>query len=120
MRSPPPMRKTCRQTEGRQGYSPDGLERCSHIAEVIGSSPIVPTPIRKAELLTLSQLGFLIFQAYQRCCLKQASQINRHHIHANSSSLPANLKKKGRTAQLTTIARRLYKGTPMLEDGSAR
>lgn len=28
---------------GRQGYSPDGLERCSHIAEVIGSSPIIPT-----------------------------------------------------------------------------
>ena len=27
-----------------QGRSPVGLERCSHIAEVIGSSPIVPTP----------------------------------------------------------------------------
>ena len=26
-----------------QGHSPVGLERCSHIAEVIGSSPIVPT-----------------------------------------------------------------------------
>ena len=30
--------------EGIQGRSPAGLERCSHIAEVIGSSPIVPTP----------------------------------------------------------------------------
>lgn len=27
----------------RKGRSPVGLERCSHIAEVIGSSPIVPT-----------------------------------------------------------------------------
>ena len=26
-----------------KGRSPVGLERCSHIAEVIGSSPIVPT-----------------------------------------------------------------------------
>ena len=26
-----------------EGHSPVGLERCSHIAEVIGSSPIVPT-----------------------------------------------------------------------------
>ena len=26
-----------------QGRSPAGLERCSHIAEVIGSNPIVPT-----------------------------------------------------------------------------
>ena len=27
----------------RQGHSPVGLERCSHIAEVPGSSPGVPT-----------------------------------------------------------------------------
>ena len=31
----------------RKGRSPVGLERCSHIAEVIGSSPIVPTSIFK-------------------------------------------------------------------------
>ena len=31
-----------------QGRSPVGLERCSHIAEVIGSSPIVPTLFNRA------------------------------------------------------------------------
>lgn len=34
---------------GKQGYSPDGLERCSHIAEVIGSSPIIPTRPKKVQ-----------------------------------------------------------------------
>ena len=33
----------CNANEDRQGHSPAGLERCSHIAEVIGSNPIVPT-----------------------------------------------------------------------------
>ena len=31
------------QPQKIQGRSPAGLERCSHIAEVIGSNPIVPT-----------------------------------------------------------------------------
>ena len=31
----------------KQGRSPAGLERCSHIAEVIGSNPIVPTLLKK-------------------------------------------------------------------------
>ncbi len=33
----------CTANEAGQGHSPAGLERCSHIAEVIGSNPIVPT-----------------------------------------------------------------------------
>ena len=33
----------CIRNREAQGRSPVGLERCSHIAEVIGSSPIVPT-----------------------------------------------------------------------------
>lgn len=37
------------QRGGKQGYSPDGLERCSHIAEVIGSSPIIPTLSKKVQ-----------------------------------------------------------------------
>lgn len=37
------------QRGGKQGYSPDGLERCSHIAEVIGSSPIIPTHPKKVQ-----------------------------------------------------------------------
>ena len=41
----------CRRSQrcGKQGYSPDGLERCSHIAEVIGSSPIIPTHPKKVQ-----------------------------------------------------------------------
>ena len=41
----------CRRSQrcGKQGYSPDGLERCSHIAEVIGSSPIIPTNPKKVQ-----------------------------------------------------------------------
>ena len=34
----------------RQGRSPAGLERCSHIAEVIGSNPIVPTSISSSSI----------------------------------------------------------------------
>ena len=37
----------CSANEAGQGHSPAGLERCSHIAEVIGSNPIVPTSSRE-------------------------------------------------------------------------
>ena len=51
-----------------QGRSPVGLERCSHIAEVIGSSPIVPTPythlIIKEKEISRKDVSFFGFIGY--------------------------------------------------------
>ena len=41
----------------RQGHSPVGLERCSHIAEVPGSSPGVPT-----ERISAERWGFPLYK----------------------------------------------------------
>ena len=50
-----------------KGRSSDGLERCSHIAKVIGSSPIVPT--KKA--------GTILLFLFLLSCYRNLSLISR-------------------------------------------
>ncbi len=69
----------CRHSlrRGKQGYSPDGLERCSHIAEVIGSSPIIPTnPQKVQENKFLFFLNLFIFPGYLAASFFRHSLMN--------------------------------------------
>ena len=73
---------------GKQGYSPDGLERCSHIAEVIGSSPIIPTHPKKVQenkFLFFLNL-FYFFQlpaatAFHECRSAEHDESRPYHFH---------------------------------------
>ena len=67
-----------------KGRSPAGLERCSHIAEVIGSNPIVPTPNPSFFVITLSsppELGVILFRAPPRFALQDMPCARNEHTH---------------------------------------
>lgn len=76
------------QRGGKQGYSPDGLERCSHIAEVIGSSPIIPTQPKKVQenkfLFFLNLFYFssyLAVTAFHECRSAERDESRPYHFH---------------------------------------
>ena len=73
---------------GKQGYSPDGLERCSHIAEVIGSSPIIPTHSKKVQenkflffLNLFTFPGYLAVTAFHECRSAERDESRPYHFH---------------------------------------
>lgn len=96
----------CRRFQrcGKQGYSPDGLERCSHIAEVIGSSPIIPTLSKKVQenkflfflnLFYFSRLPGCLFlsTSFDECRSAEHDESHPYHSHFTFPFLEALMRK---------------------------
>ena len=84
----------CIRNREAQGRSPVGLERCSHIAEVIGSSPIVPTsrksktPRKAATHLVFASQPFAFSGSFHPLGTEDPAASN-HSPHPPNKTVPA-------------------------------